>query len=368
MRFSCWKLILFFDLLLPMVAGQSFRYTTGAKAGSCDGNTAKLDAWIGESKILTNAAKKAIDSVSTNVVAQKLFTSWFKIDFVQKSTGAVPTTESNQAWQRVKLTFETLYDFLVRDRGYPGMQDPPTIYCDGTFAQLVGWNSAALDSEGNFIPEYIGNKPTGRFLKVRDIYDYVKSSMPDVNPYWVNDERGYMFEYEHDADLCRSDALAYTIAGYRGREYIRPGVLPNKTPFRDVILICESLFTGTQSGTTELGKNDGAYRDPTKSAFDIAEAFSDSATFFHELVHLVTAHLTYDPFNPGRLDPRSMYINDFAYEHVDALNLDRNHAADNAQSYAFFALAYWYYINNWGSNVKPITFYSGTATFWDWPN
>lgn len=50
----------------------------------------------------------------------------------------------------------------------------------------------------------------------------------------------------------------------------------------------------------------------------------------------------------------------------DVLQLDRDEAIRNAETYMFFSLAYWYWHHEWNNGKQKITFYPGYAVYDDW--
>lgn len=72
---------------------------------NCAGKEDMLDFHIAEARQLIAAAKHAIDTIDHNVVAQKLVTSYLKIEFVPVNGRAVARHEDWAEWARVKSKF-----------------------------------------------------------------------------------------------------------------------------------------------------------------------------------------------------------------------------------------------------------------------
>lgn len=56
---------------------------------------------------------------------------------------------------------------------------------------------------------------------------------------------------------------------------------------------------------------------------------------------------------------------------VDIFNYARSasqQAARSAQTYVFFAMAYWYYQKDWGNDEAAVTFYDGYPQWFYWPD
>lgn len=69
---------------------------------NCAGKEDLLDFHIAEARKLIKAAKHAIDTVGHNIVAQKLVTSYFKIEFMPINGRAVARHKDWAEWARVK--------------------------------------------------------------------------------------------------------------------------------------------------------------------------------------------------------------------------------------------------------------------------
>ena len=69
---------------------------------NCAGKEDMLGEHVYESQLLATAAKHAIDNIGHDVVAQKLVTSYFKVEFTVVDGRAVPRHNDWNAWAKVK--------------------------------------------------------------------------------------------------------------------------------------------------------------------------------------------------------------------------------------------------------------------------
>ena len=69
---------------------------------NCAGKEDMLGEHLYESQLLATAAKNAIDNIGHDVVAQKLVTSYFKLEFTVVDGRAVPRHNDWNAWAKVK--------------------------------------------------------------------------------------------------------------------------------------------------------------------------------------------------------------------------------------------------------------------------
>lgn len=99
-RLFPWGIVfLLTTLLSSLIQAKLFKYMD-----NCAGKEDMLDDHIYECNMLIDAAKHAIDTVAHNVVAQKLITSYFKIQFVMVDGRAVVRHADWSEWALVKST------------------------------------------------------------------------------------------------------------------------------------------------------------------------------------------------------------------------------------------------------------------------
>ena len=72
---------------------------------NCASKEDMLGEHLYESQLLATAAKHAIDNTGHDVVAQKLVTSYFKVDFTVVDGRAVPRHNDWNAWAKVKSKY-----------------------------------------------------------------------------------------------------------------------------------------------------------------------------------------------------------------------------------------------------------------------
>lgn len=95
-----WRITLLVSALLTsLIQAKLFKYMD-----NCAGKEDMLNDHIYECNMLIDAAKHAIDTVAHNIVAQKLITSYFKIQFVTVDSRAVVRHADWSEWALVKST------------------------------------------------------------------------------------------------------------------------------------------------------------------------------------------------------------------------------------------------------------------------
>lgn len=104
-RALSWRVFLLLLTFFSGLVSQTYAYKETMLFDympNCAGKKGLLDFHIAEARELIKAAKHAIDTVDRNIVAQKLVTSYFKIEFVPVDGRAVARHEDWAEWARVK--------------------------------------------------------------------------------------------------------------------------------------------------------------------------------------------------------------------------------------------------------------------------
>lgn len=268
-----------------------------------------------------------------------------------------------------------LVNTFLKTGSYPDKRGTPQVFCDDDFVQSFPWDSAAVDKHGN----YIRNTLTGGYWTIKQIY----ATFPDMVsmvPYFATSLNAYYFDAPNSAS-CHPGSLAETMVGIpTGHASISP-VQWTSTIESEIMVICPAAVDGTHNFLERLGET--GWADPASYTM-LDELIPESGTMYHELFHLVSGRIGWKrSLDPRKYVPRM--VNDHAackcclyytpYELnvllmctalQGCLNLDRDRAVNNAESYLLFSLAYWYYYHDWNNGRKRVTFYPGFAVYWDW--
>ncbi|KAI9925128.1 hypothetical protein MW887_006536 [Aspergillus wentii] len=359
MHLNFLKVVLL-GLILPFAVGQQFQYATGKSDGSCDGKIPAINDWIEDARELSNAFMHAIDNVGTSIVAQKLFSSWFRLKFEKKGDVMEPGDSSKDSWNRLTTIAKEVHKFLVLDQPYKGMQGGPKVFCDDNFVQELDWDKVVLDD--NEQPVMYQGHP----LKLSEQYANVERDLEGYVPWYAWGKKGYFFAaVENGGAFCDSTTLGVSIAGYRAREEFDYPIPPSDLIFNDIIIFCPELFDNRMKLVPKL--KDIWYIDPSEycEPVSISTVLPWSGTLYHEMFHTASGHVNMDPSNKFK-DPRGWHVTDWEYDPRMAQDLIREDTVENAETYVLFALSYWYYRKNWNDpSLKPVTFYDSFAGFWD---
>ncbi|KAJ5724679.1 hypothetical protein N7493_006407 [Penicillium malachiteum] len=351
--------------------------------GECSDDYVNLmDDYLTDVSSLASAFDAAIEDATDNPeqqdgwVARALFKSWFGI--VLDENGEA-TSETEAQWQTVKDINTKLKSFMAGS-GVAAPQTPPELLCDGSGFARYAWD-ASVEKWDAETKEYYIYTIDDEEPELSDIYGYDA----DLVPYLLENNHNYyaVKAGASDNNICVAQTGAATLYGqaFSGQaETIKtylanPVHMPAISP---LILMCPATLAQTsldniieQSvdfdvGVTQISALTIRARGPT--------------TLFHEFIHLISFWTEGDggsfTFN------EDTYVTDYSYDvdqclwmafsevTVDVPQEDGTTKAKtfypkdtvrNAESYTFFALAYWYYIET-GQ-----TFYSGFLSDWD-PN
>lgn len=222
------------------------------------------------------------------------------------------------------------------------------------------------------------NERNGQYYTIREIY----SNFPDTKnqvPYLVIDRNAYYFDAPNMGG-CPPGSLGETLTGMPDWHSWLSPVQWTSTLGSEITFICPEALDGTHGFLRYLGET--GWIDPdSQTTLDLL--VPESGTLYHELFHLVSGRIG---FKRG-MDPtqfKTRIVGDYAtceyrafctmqwrllivLALIGCLNLDRDRAIMNAETYVYFSLAYWYYYHDWSNGKKKITFYPGYAVYWDWP-
>ncbi|OJJ42606.1 hypothetical protein ASPZODRAFT_20375 [Penicilliopsis zonata CBS 506.65] len=357
-------LLFVFLLLFSWTQASEFDivYTEEVPA-TCYGLDARLNKWEAEAKELYSTGMQAVLNVGTNLVAQKSFTAFLGVEFHYVNSVAVPVDQN--LFNKVQTTISLANNFLS-GRGYPQMRVKPRVYCGDEFLQQRQWTDIALDSTGEKVkrPESEQASTGQPFYSIGEVYSQVPWLAGRV-PFWLPAEKGYMFtEAPEGGSFCEGTESAFgiTYIGVPGQHYLRGTQQQSVTPFMDFISLCTDAFVDSSHVDT-LGHY--GYIDPT-SGVGLEFILPESATLVHEIAHLVTGNLGYDP-KELNLDPLRLMIRDHGSSALrDMLALDPALKADNAESYVYFLVAWWQYYKYKDSGKPAAAFYPGFAVSWDY--
>lgn len=269
-----------------------------------------------------------------------------------------------------------LVDTFLQTGSYPDKRKRPKLFCNDDFLQKFPWDAAAVDNNG----EYMVNSLTGQHWTIRQIYSSHEQKDKLV-PYLVPDMNAYFFDTPHLVG-CRQGSLGETFTSTPDAHSSLSPVKWTSTMDAEMVIICPGAVDGSHNYLESLGET--GWVDPA-SHTPLDRLVPESATLYHELYHLVSGRIGYklgmrpEQFldrmvgdyasckSPTARNP--LAIGDFCSSCPAlrrCLGLSRDKAVQNAESYMYFSLAYWYFYYDWGNGKKKITFYPGYAVYWDW--
>ncbi|KAJ5720850.1 uncharacterized protein N7483_008784 [Penicillium malachiteum] len=379
-------------------------FTLPTGAGECSGaNTLNfLNEMLDDATTLIQGMVDAMDAATASatteqaakdkIVAQKLFTSFFGIAF----DGNDVLAEDEDAWAIVQSAINNVNEFLETE-AYTCAKLPPVLFCDN-FGNEYEWNAQAKNAEGNPIEMSDGYQPS-----IQDLYSTAYMKSQSTVPYWIPGLDRYIFT-EPGTDgvsFCGGDTsyIGWTVYGYQG-ETIPYTLADGSEEYEayeassEIVVICPTVLMG-EAEDVELLAN-VPYTAPFTDT-ELSSILPLSSTFFHELFHMTT-YWQGDDVGPDA-EENSDYVKDFTYDLFKALDLamgvlvvppDESSsdagsdadsgsdsgstdveyysfeaAAQNAESYVFFAVSWWNYAKTWSEGDSAV-FYTGCAESWDW--
>ncbi|KAI9930618.1 hypothetical protein AWENTII_007418 [Aspergillus wentii] len=225
-------------------------------------------------------------------------------------------------------------------------------------------NGIELDGSDEEDPEAV------YYPTITDVYatGLDERSPSKTKPYWIQPLGGYVFLGSNVGDnLCDyveegRVVVAYTARGVEEITRIQGDDSVTIPAFPDGLLLCPRLMNKEVAPMHSLG--DIPYIDIHDNVY-LSDILPESSYLFHEVTHLVTTWRLYG----GREEK----VTDFAYDVLECIQLAagarekvrRYYATLNAQSFVYFAMSYWYYLQEWHGR-DPITFYAGRAVSSDW--
>ncbi|KAJ6024918.1 hypothetical protein N7540_005715 [Penicillium herquei] len=367
----------YFDVLGLNIGSTS----TGESAGgSCALYESLLDEYMSDYVTLAVGMQEAIDYAQIegdskeNIVARKLLTSWFGISFQD----ATVDDASQLAWEHVTEIIARLYDFATTGI-YPAPATPPLLFC-GSMGDWFEWDDQAFDSNGDEV-EYETTGPNGEAVKenptIMDLYEVSDETFADTAPYWIDPIGQYLFlgTLYDDYDLCETISIGSDGKGIAWANRGHPGVTrtdwstdsPVEIDFQgtaDGILLCPSLMSGNSEPYKTLAQVQVL---EWGSTVQLSEILTESITLLHEMAHACSMW-------SGSGDSavkNDWFVGDAAYDMLKILEMAQaggTTSADNAESYVYFAMAWWYFTSSVASDVYPdvggATFFSGILEAW----
>ncbi|KAJ5116776.1 hypothetical protein N7456_001124 [Penicillium angulare] len=346
--------------------------------GTCAAYDSDLDTFMDDVVTLAEYASEAVkyaqmelDQLSAEdekkaLVARKLFTAYFGIEF----DGSAPTEATEDDWDTLTTNIET-YETYIETKDYPTKKNSPHLFCK-SYGQWFQWSAQALGSDGKGLSDTDGNG-----LSISDIYSY-EYTEGKTNPYWVPAMNNYIFMPSAvPDDVCdyippKSEGKILGLCVQGNKQQIE-AVDGSDTPVKELsspenVLLCPSAFDDSnplqpynslddvESAATEAIEGDGL-----GGGVQLSVILPRSASLYHEIWHMVT--FWYDSGKEIR-DAGSEFVGDVTYDLGEVLNLGTEGIV-NAQSYMYFAVAYWFYASrtDWGTEVAGTFF---TETFEPW--
>ncbi|KAJ5708300.1 hypothetical protein N7488_008101 [Penicillium malachiteum] len=261
-----------------------------------------------------------------------------------------------------------------------GPQTPPELLCDGSGFAKYAWDASVekwdADAEEYYVYTVDDEEP-----ELSDIYGYD----PDLVPYLLENNHNYyaVKAGASDNNICVAETGASTLYGqaFSGQDETIKTYLANPVhmpAISPLILMCPATLAQTSLDNIIEQSEDFDVGVTQISALSIRAR--GPTTLFHEFIHLISFWTEADDgsftFN------EDTYVTDYSYDvdeclwmaysevtvdvpQEDGTQVEKTFypkdTVRNAESYTFFALAYWYYIE------KGQTFYSGFLSDWN-PN
>ncbi|KAJ5627043.1 hypothetical protein N7528_004470 [Penicillium herquei] len=352
--------------------------TGESPGGSCALYETLLDQYMSDYATLVAGMQEAVFYAETegdskeNIVARKLFTSWFGISFQD----ATVDEASQLAWEHVTEIITRLYDFAETGT-YPAPETPPLLFC-GSMGDWFEWDDQAFDSNGDVV-EYETVGPNGEAVEenptIMDLYEVSDETFADTLPYWIDPIGQYLFlGTSFDGyDLCETITNGQVSSAFANRGHTGATKTdwstdsPVEIEFKgtaDGIILCPSLMSGnsepykylSQVQILELG-----------STVQLSKMLTESITLLHEMAHACSMW-------SGSGDSavkNDWFVGDASYDMEKILIMAQaggTKSADNAESYVFFAMAWWYFTASVAEDSYPdvggATFFSGILEAW----
>ncbi|KAK3941415.1 hypothetical protein QBC46DRAFT_382650 [Diplogelasinospora grovesii] len=341
-----------------------FSVGDGSTPGGCSGQTTTTDAWLNEALLLHQAVETAYDSTQSNPRLMLLWMSFFGIKFNNDGSPNTDDAVTEFLWPSIGNSIAAVSQFLsggglINNPG-PGN---PWIFCSEAAGEYTPFDQPIKDKDGDYaVTDYYldeaGDVVPTEFLKLGQVYP-AQASNSDINAFYMTAFSGYDFDTNGFQTLCGKPSL-YAVTAW-------PQATPNQLVVDEAeielaqegrhVLFCPPSFTpgtGAPHSYPSLAQAVSSGNYPTGNQADLGTSKSMpldkympvSATFYHELYHLTdSTGITFDPY----------------YSLKDVLTAGKNQAGDtyrNPESFAFFALAAYMYLNP-PSGAEAILFLGG---------
>ncbi|KAL4796922.1 hypothetical protein BDV19DRAFT_387792 [Aspergillus venezuelensis] len=336
------------------------------ESGGCKARSSLLKQYLQESKDLAAAGLQAIEhaqdsSASQHDVAKRYLQAYFAIG-----------EDDATALTSVKDNLQKVSNFLSGKK----LDNTPRLYCHDTWLKRHARTDIAWDTDGNEI-RTMDKDGVEHPLSIENCEQYkelfwyyddgrkVWKTNKQV-PYWSDD----LSQYLADADYGSGGGFCTGSNNQGGTQHMT-------TP--STITLCPISFTSSSDHTPKLGSRSPA--NGQKGGIKLPKILPRSVTLYHELFHLVlgseaTPDATYEWHGQELLlkTPELVITKDYAEEHRDILGWIMPEdtygltAAEairrNPESYAWFSVAYWYFMQTkWskGDDSQRWSFHSGLS-------
>ncbi|PYH90937.1 hypothetical protein BO71DRAFT_443541 [Aspergillus ellipticus CBS 707.79] len=364
-RMASWMLLISsLWLIIGLMANQAASDITEdfdlpGGQGNRNQHTAKLGNYMTDATTLVNGMYDAMvaatskDKSEARMVAQKLFTAYFGVQFM-----TLDGERGEVGGRLIRLSADTVYYLhtFVNAGDYTALVHPPNLFCN-SYGQMFTWDDAVFDASGDQV------EVDGQIQSIRDLYEPEYTAAPERRPYLIPDLRNYAFlDDKYDKDICSTNLLmGMSAPGHQKRvELDEASSHPASSAsgsneaqvtervlyeaLQDSILICPNVLNGKYNRYAYL--SDVPYVQ-AGSAIKLPDLLTESSTMLHELVHLVTFWRAAD-LKSGQ---RWLRATDIKYALAACLELANSNAfADtslNVKNYTFFAMAWWYCDQEW---------------------
>ncbi|RAH51161.1 uncharacterized protein BO95DRAFT_426981 [Aspergillus brunneoviolaceus CBS 621.78] len=206
------------------------------------------------------------DDGEKTLVAQKLFTTYFGIQFLEE--------------------FNNLYGQFIDDKTYQAPKTPPRVFCSDP-GQKFDWDAIAFGPDGNALTD-----TDGEGISIKTLYKEQRGKFP----YWVKEMKGYFFlDRLYENGICSTETSIGQLAAatFYGHKFSLTDVNAfdgsdmrvGELALGDMLVLCSTTIFGLNQPAS-LSELDGEF---VGSEVQLTQVLPQSVTLFHELWHMVTA-------------------------------------------------------------------------------
>lgn len=325
-----------------------FSVGTAATPGNCLSDTSTIDGWLEESVDLHNAATSVFAYWQSSSACRYLLAAWLGVQFTQ-SNGVWSVAISSLAnFNTIESRMSAVSVFLNGGGvSSPVTNAPPWIFCGGGFANYQPWGQPAMDHAGQYIPNgYASDGVTvTSYLTVQEafpsLFAQYTPSAPWL-PYWITALNGYYFDKK---EICSSQTTQ-RYASTTTRGYTPQNQYVAVSSWDRNVFFCPRAFSPTTVANPSTAHSIAGLATAVSTDMYPTSPFPQTAldqyiplsgTMYHELYHITdSAQTSNDAVGAVGLASRSA---------ITGSPVDKATLTGNAESYLYFAMAAYMYLN-----------------------